>query len=289
MTKAHLLPCVIWLIVGAAFAAEIAPASAQYHSEGRKPVSELERLRIEAKAAAARLAEAERAEAEKLAAERRKAEAEAAVFSPRPTAPRPLPRRVWEKVELADGRNFERARVTAEEAATVTFIHAGGVAKVDKRLLPEDLAELFPYDVAGAQAAKNETALRRARLASEQKREADAARVRAKSGRGVSFVTRDSSAPADIEFAVRQRAHRYFENVKRTGSGATLVFGIQLEMEEPTAVTNWADRWEVQGVASYKVYDSVGWGSFSSRTKKFRAFVEAPAGQKAKVVDFEER
>lgn len=214
---------------------------------------------------------------------------------PPPPAPRVLPRTVWPRVELADGRVLEKARANIADSLTVTFLHAGGITKVDRRLLPPELAAVFPFDPdAAGREAREQAAERAASAQAQARRDTQTAR------RNESVLPRDtrivtpSPAPAlpdtaAMEAAVRLRARRYFENEKRNGSGATLAFDILTELDDPEPVSGWENRWEIKGVASYKVYDSIGWGSFSARTRKFRALVEAPPGKNVKVVSFDER
>lgn len=230
-----------------------------------------------------------------------------------------LPNTVWAEVKLQDGRVLQRARVNRTDAGTVTFLHAQGIAKVDRRLLPAELAEVFPFDpdAAAAEAEKN------ARLAREAAVK-NTARVAAMKPEGgpemlpvistsiryapgkdkvvesttteTKYVPKPEPPPlmetdyvAAVEAAASKRARRYFEDEKRTGSGATLVWGVECDFDAPTQVAGWRNRWEISGTATYKVYDSVGWGSFSSRKKRFRAFVEVPPGGVGRVVTFEER
>ena len=69
-----------------------------------------------------------------------------------------------------------------------------------------------------------------------------------------------------------------------------MVFGVKLRLDEPVEIAGWTHRWRVEGVASYKVYDSLGWGSFSSRAnRRFEVTVEAAPGKRPKVLDFTER
>jgi hypothetical protein len=216
-----------------------------------------------------------------------------------PPLPQPLPKTVWPSVELTDGRVFQQARVTSADPLSVTFAHREGITKVDRRLLPAELASVFPFDADEAGRAAQKQAAERAASAEEQKRrEKETKRSAAQASSEVAPTTRQRSVatpsstaatPDQLGAVVRARAQRYFEDEKRTGSGATLVFSINTELEDPEPVSGWADRWEIEGVASYKVYDSVGWGSFSSRTRKFRALVEAPPGKTPKVVSFDER
>jgi hypothetical protein len=230
-------------------AAEIAPASAQYISEQAMPV----------------------------------------VIAPPPPAPPLLSRKIWPSVELADGRVFERVRVSAEDGATVTLMHTGGIAKVDKRTLPAEVAAAHPYDPVAAQIEANQTALRRQAAAA-----APATTPVPQTPPPVPsrFVPPEPQPAAvntrAIESAVRSRARRYFETEKRLGSGQTLSFNLITDLSEPREVAGWSNRWEVTGTAGYQVYDSVRWGSFSKRSTKFTAIVETPPGKKIVVVSFDE-
>jgi|GEM_PF-3865481 hypothetical protein len=213
-----------------------------------------------------------------------------------PPPPRTLPRTVWPNIELGDGRRLEAARALNADALSVTFAHSDGITKVDRRLLPEELATVFPFDPAEAARLARVQAAERIASAEEQRRVAaekrhEPRRVSA-SDESISSVQTSAAAPPSAETlraVVRTRAKRHFENEKRTGSGATLVFSLATELEDPEPVSGWPYRWEIEGIASYKVYDSLGWGSFSARTQKFRALVEAPPGKTPKVVSFDER
>lgn len=209
-------------------------------------------------------------------------------------APELLPRTVWPTVALADGRVFIGARVSAEDGGTVTLIHTGGIAKVDKRLLPKEMADIHRYDPAAAQIEAEQAATRRQATAEairivETTRVAPVRRPRPTQVTSVQTIQTTTPSTDEIERAVRTRARRYFETEKRIGSGQTLSFNVMSDISEPREVSGWANRWEVTGTAGYKVYDSVHWGSFSKRSTKFLAIVEAPPGKRITVVSFEER
>lgn len=213
--------------------------------------------------------------------------------APRPAAPIVFSRKVWPKVELADGRIFERVRVLGEDSATVTLIHAGGVAKVDKRMLPEEIALLHPYVPGAAQVAAAQAEARRQAAA------AGASLPATLPAPAPVYPPRPTPAPApapvvqtdlnSIETAVKIRARRYFETEKRLGSGQTLSFDVFTDVSEPEQVPGWSDRWAVTGTAGYKVYESIGGGGFSKRSTKFSAIAEAAPGKKVRIVSFEER
>lgn len=52
------------------------------------------------------------------------------------------------QLKLEDGRAFDAWIIAAETAATVTVRHKGGMAKVDKKLLPPELRAKYPHDAA---------------------------------------------------------------------------------------------------------------------------------------------
>lgn len=216
----------------------------------------------------------------------------AAPPAPNHAAPVLLSRTIWPSVELADGRVLERVRVSAEDGATVTLMHSGGIAKVDKRTLPKELAAAHPYDAGAAQLADEQAAARRKAAAVAPTTSFDTsspAAVRKLKPAPAPEPQPETVSSYAIEAAVNTRARRYFETEKRLGSGQTLVFQVLTNLSEPREVPGWSNRWEVTGTAGYKVYNSIGWGSFSKRSTKFIAIVEGQPGKKIVVVSFEER
>lgn len=215
--------------------------------------------------------------------------------------PKILPRTVFPRIELADGRVLENARANAEDASTVTFLHRSGISKIDKRLLPEDIAAVFPFDSAAAAEQAEAAAAQRDQSRARQAEREDELRRREARRQEAQLAVAERQAdakpsappaasPAEIEEVAAARARQYFEDEKRTGSGQTLVFGVKLRLEEPVEIAGWTNRWRVDGEASYKVYDSIGWGSFSSRSRRrFDVTVEAVPGKRPKVIDFTER
>ncbi len=69
-----------------------------------------------------------------------------------------------DSLTLSDGRVFSGWKIKRQTADSVFIQSAGGVGKIDKRLLPESLAAQFPYDQAAiaAEAAAMEKAQREA-------------------------------------------------------------------------------------------------------------------------------
>jgi hypothetical protein len=220
------------------------------------------------------------------------------VVPPSGSAPVLFSRTVWPRVELSDGRVLERVRVSSEDGASVTLIHAGGIAKVDKRALPPELAAVHPYAGGSSRQPSPSVPATPAPPApatpGTPNNEPGARRAVPVPTPGPmpgtsSAETQAEVLAAKIEVAVTQRARQYYEHEKRVGSGQTLSFGLMTDLSEPKEVPGWSHRWEVTGTAGYKVYDSVGWGSFSTRKSKFTAVVETPPGKRPVVVSFEER
>lgn len=212
-----------------------------------------------------------------------------------------LPRTEWPRIELADGRVLENARAVSQDAANVVFAHGGGITKIDKRLLPAALAELFPLDRRAAAIERKQAEATRAFALREMRDREEAARRRAEIERErtshvLSPVQREwaksNARPVatqrEVELAAKDHARRYFENEKKTGSGSNLVFDFNATLESVEEVPGWSNRWSVEGAAYYKVYDSKG-TAFSGRSKKFAAYVQADEKGGLKVEDFTER
>jgi hypothetical protein len=65
-------------------------------------------------------------------------------------------------LKLTDGRVFEDYRITTQTPTTVTVRHAGGMARIEKKLLPPEVLEAYPVDEAAAPAEAAEIAKGRA-------------------------------------------------------------------------------------------------------------------------------
>lgn len=269
---------ILVLCFSSAFA-ELAPASAQYAVEGERQVT----AKMEA------------------------------------SLPRPVVNQTWPELRLLDDRVFTQARITAEDPRYVTIRHRQGMAKVDKRLLPAEVASLHSFDEAAAvnQDQKHElelaaTARLRAEVAAKKEAETLALLERQRAvatnqpSRQVggsaphTFAAQPSadSRPVDgiatgelaekIAAAVKSRAQIFYESEKRVGSKNTFVYRVRIETEEPTVVPGWRDKWEVEGLAAYQVFDSGRWEDRPG-VNRFTASVEAPSGRMVKVVNFRDR
>jgi len=219
-------------------------------------------------------------------------------------------------LKLSDGRILKDYRVTAQTPTRVTVRHAGGMATIEKKLLPSELLKEYPID---AEAAAKEAAeiergkaayAEQARAAEEKraaehaaflaavakKREKEEARAAANSATrpnvdvANSVAVRRTADPLErIEKAIRFRADQYYKSQRQTGSGRTLVYDLDYELEDPTPVPGWSGRYEVKGKCLFQYYDSVWGGSFSNGTGTFTAQVEVSATGAVKLVDFSPR
>ncbi len=79
-------------------------------------------------------------------------------------------RPVIERIELTDGRVLEQARILGDSAFTVTIAHAGRIEKIEKAVLPPDLARQWPVDQAKAAQEERDRAAAAARHARDTAR-----------------------------------------------------------------------------------------------------------------------
>jgi len=101
--------------------------------------------------------------------------------------------------------------------------------------------------------------------------------------RASSPAVRTAAAPdlSSVLAVVRRHADRHFSDGRKNGSGQTLVFALDVDLDSPREVPGWTGRYEVAGQVSYNYYDSIWGGSFSSERRRFTAQVEG-----GRVVDF---
>lgn len=147
-------------------------------------------------------------------------------------------------------------------------------------------------DVAQRDLSVNE----RRRQAAEVERERVAAARQANLQSARDDATRESQAgavsaarmPANLDEVVLRRVRRYYEAQRTNGSGHSLVFEVNADIEERRQVPGWSGRYEVSGVAWFQYYDSVWGGSFSRHSGQWTATVEMSGGA-ARVVDLQAR
>lgn len=141
--------------------------------------------------------------------------------------------------------------------------------------------------------ADADTRARRTALAQREKEEYAAWRAANQAAyqreqRAVATLTSGTVPESSITAAVRARVKRWCEAERRNGSGATLVFEVETEIETTRPVRGWDGRFEVTGVAHYQYYDSIWGGSFSAKVRPFRCLVETRTGA-PRVTEIEQR
>jgi hypothetical protein len=85
--------------------------------------------------------------------------------------------------------------------------------------------------------------------------------------------------------AAQTRARRYYQYEFQAGSNSISVTALDIEMDQPEAITGWLGRYRTKGKAYLEFYDSRG-GSFSRTTSSFEVITEQNPGQPPQVVDF---
>jgi len=176
---------------------------------------------------------------------------------------------------LSSGRAFSKWQIIAETASTVTIRYPGGAAKVDKKLLPENLQAVYKIDpAAGAAEAKadaEQKAIYDAQVRAteeKQKEEHDAmvASVAAKSQQDSkaqkAAVESDRRAHAEQIASIKKEAKKYADHYFRYdylgGVSGAIVERLDVDLREPKEVSGWPGRYAVDGKASLEYFASAG-------------------------------
>ena len=177
------------------------------------------------------------------------------------------------KTQRAVSELFSQA--IAETASTVTIRYPGGAAKVDKKLLPENLQAVYKIDpAAGAAEAKadaEQKAIYDAQVRAteeKQKEEHDAlvASVAAKSQQDSkaqkAAVESDRRAHAEQIASIKKEAKKYADHYFRYdylgGVSGAIVERLDVDLREPKEVSGWPGRYAVDGNASLEYFASAG-------------------------------
>ena len=187
-------------------------------------------------------------------------------------------------ITLTDGRTFAEARIASASAGRVCIRHSGGIAQVERSLLPPELAARYPADPQ-AVAAEDATRAADAEKKAAQE-EASAERHRTLAERSHPAPEPQVASAAEIEDTVVEYAKRYFRDKYQGGTNDSVTFNVSVDTEPPAEMTGWTDQWRVNGEASFTHYRSSGWGSYQKETRRFEAIVHAPAGERPRVKDF---
>lgn len=115
---------------------------------------------------------------------------------------------------LSDGRVFKDFRVVSQTAMTVLVRHAGGLAKVDKKLLPAEVLARYPIDEKGAAEEAAANARGKAEYEEQLKRAAEQARAEQKTK-----SEKRQATESELD-AARQEGKRQAEVAAASAAGA---------------------------------------------------------------------
>jgi hypothetical protein len=209
-------------------------------------------------------------------------------------------------LRLASGLVYPKWQIIGETASTVTIRYPGGAAKVDKKLLPENLQAVYKIDPAAVAAEAKADAEQKAIYDSQvratqekQKEEHDAlvASAAAAKAQQVSPAQRAAVSAADSEkraraeqiAAIKKEAKRYANHYFRYeylgGVSGAVVERLDVDLREPRDVNGWPGRYAVDGTASLEYFASAGISFQKSAANAFTVTLDWKDGQ-ASVVDF---
>ena len=195
------------------------------------------------------------------------------------TGPSPL--------QLRDGRKFDRWRIVGESSDSVTIRYKGGLAKVDKRQLPDALRAQYPYDEQGAkeeratsERLRRERELRQAEQRRRAERALEAERKKTDAAEAAEVVI-DASTRKQITAAVKAHAERFFRYEYQPATpGRIISITVDVSAEPPIPWTGWKNRYEVRGRGYLQFYNShYRSGGFDRSSRDYRAIIELVDGQ----------
>lgn len=174
-------------------------------------------------------------------------------------------------ITLTNGKVFEKAEVVSQSAEYVTLRFAGGMAQVEKRLLPEELQAKYPLNEKAVEAERDRQ--ERERVRAETRAEQKAERRAVASNRSAATSTPASTPPTldtlegSLESEAKRRAAIYFRN-KRYASGSEVTLTRDLLFEPMETIQGWSNRYRAKGTAWVQFWDSSS-GSFAKREVRF--------------------
>jgi hypothetical protein len=203
---------------------------------------------------------------------------------------------------LSSGRSFPKWLIIGESASTVTIRYPGGVAKVDKKLLPANLQAIYKIDPAAVAAEAKSDAEQRAiydsqvRSTEERQKEEHEAQVASAAANAQkdaqaqrASAERERRAAAQQVAAIKKEAKEYADHYFRYeylgGVSGAIVERLDVSLREPRDVSGWPGRYAVDGKASLEYYDSAGFSFQKSIASDFTVSLEWKDGQ-ASVVEF---
>ena len=195
-------------------------------------------------------------------------------------AQRALSRIEPDDIVLKDGRVFHAATIFSETPSSVTIRYGGGMSSADKALLPDRLAAIYPVyaqpepgspqapPAAPAVPVPRERAPRPERAAPAE----DGRRAQAEAARA-------------IKQAAKRYADHYFRYEYLSGVAGAVVERLDIDLDEPSEVPGWTNRYAVEGSCSLTFFDSAGLSYGKTVAGGFTVSVEYD-GRVARVVDF---
>lgn len=190
-------------------------------------------------------------------------------------------------VTLTDGRAYKAVVFVSESPMRITVRHAGGLAQLEKKKLPEPLRAQYPADEAAAERQRIAEQERRAAAAAEYERtrperEEKARLFKEQRMASVAFreaeERREAQARAQAYDSMKKRvqseADDYFRTTWRPGLTAVIVTDYRAKIEELAEKPGWPGQWSFSGEGYVEYYVSKG-GSFSSNRVRFSGEVDA--------------
>jgi hypothetical protein len=185
----------------------------------------------------------------------------------------------YEEITLTDGKKLKKVVIKSYDAkAEKLLVVASGKAVIlPIGQVPEPLASRLKADA--PQAGSSTTS------APERKVVPSAAAPRPFYPQPAPVVRQEQ--PENLgahKDAALARARNYYRYEFPVGSDAARVTALSFEMDEPTAIPGWNNRYRTQGRALLEWFDSKGW-SYKRTTSTFEVTTEKGSGS-PKVVDF---
>jgi hypothetical protein len=198
-------------------------------------------------------------------------------------------------LKLKNGRTFVEWVILSETATAVVVKHKEGAAKVDKKMLPAELLELYPIDREAM--AVEAAALAEVRRMGEM-RAADVEASRreyntrvARNAANHQRVAAETNTAADekiVQQALRARADRFFRYEYQGGSNYIYVLETSTEFTDISPRPGWPGEYSATGKGYIQFYDSSPHGHFKRESREFAATVKVTNGT-AKVLEFRQR
>lgn len=162
---------------------------------------------------------------------------------------------------LADGRVFHEAQVLSQSPRTVVIRHSGGLASVEKQLLPEEWRSRYPIDEAAALVAEQHerAASEAARLAAIQAAAAAAENARARqaavaAGEDAAERTRASAEMLQMQAMWADAARRVERHFRERAGSAIQEASCAAHILEFKPLNGEAGPWLVSGTVTITTY-----------------------------------